>query len=890
MNYLFRYIFILFVSLASIQNAKAQVKNSGKDFYVTLGNFEKFVYVEIASKHNANVTLYYTNLNKTNNYSVSAGSFLAIELDTAEKRAISSYPYGQITNRSLHITSDSDIVVSMTVANGGSSDDATVILPKDEQNKATAYYLLGLGKSRLQIGNYGYTLVATEDSVVFDISLTTPSVSFYPTATIMLNKGETYHVATPAAAKVTGVADFSGSSINILSKHDCFPLAVYHSTRARYATWPMYGDTLYHCCADALLEQLQPADWWDTSYKVAAFEPDSFSILRIVSASQNNDIYLDGQFTATLNKGQVLDTIVYNSKPLSITSQYPIGIMEIMTSYDVGATGDPSVLWVQPYSQAITRSIFSTHYSHYVTDTVSHTLTIICPSTAVNDIRLNNSQIGNMLSTFPNNNNWYYGNIKVAKNKTFELRSAQPILAYYFRQVKHGSFARQLADMRTFGTAAIEDTVYLCGNGPLTLTARYAKSYQWSTGHTSQSIQITTPGKYTVHEYTNDGCILLDIQHSFLVKQIAGNDSFTKTITKCENTSITLSADSADHYLWSNGAVTKDIVATLPGKYIAKAYLNYPCPHSKTYLFEVKNKTNDTITNSNTIILCPDTGVLEAKNAHYYEWSTGANTMHITVKKPGSYWAKATDTILCTTYFTQFEVLYRDTIIKTETILICSLDLLLSAPEASSYNWSSGETSRNITVSFPGTYSVAAVTENPCKVIIYTFIVKDIIPVNINLSNAITICDGEEVVLHSGYTNTIWSTGEVGPEIQVSQQGIYHASVIDSCNIQHSAHTAVNVKSCIPCLVNFPSAFTPNGDGINDIFKVISNGQAENYQLKIFNRFGELVYNTETINEGWNGFYKGDKAEVSTYYYFCTYYCPFSLENIMIKGDVLLLR
>lgn len=86
-----------------------------------------------------------------------------------------------------------------------------------------------------------------------------------------------------------------------------------------------------------------------------------------------------------------------------------------------------------------------------------------------------------------------------------------------------------------------------------------------------------------------------------------------------------------------------------------------------------------------------------------------------------------------------------------------------------------------------------------------------------------------------------------------------------------------------------PSAFTPNGDGLNDFLKPISVGYSKFEFFRVLNRWGELVYHTNDIGAGWNGQYKGRKAEVGTYFWVLKVINRYGQVE-MIKGDATLLR
>lgn len=67
-----------------------------------------------------------------------------------------------------------------------------------------------------------------------------------------------------------------------------------------------------------------------------------------------------------------------------------------------------------------------------------------------------------------------------------------------------------------------------------------------------------------------------------------------------------------------------------------------------------------------------------------------------------------------------------------------------------------------------------------------------------------------------------------------------------------------------------PNAFTPNNDGLNDVFRPVFTGPATKFDFKIFNRWGQLIFQTHTPNEGWNGMYRGTAQPKDVYVYYIT--------------------
>lgn len=87
-----------------------------------------------------------------------------------------------------------------------------------------------------------------------------------------------------------------------------------------------------------------------------------------------------------------------------------------------------------------------------------------------------------------------------------------------------------------------------------------------------------------------------------------------------------------------------------------------------------------------------------------------------------------------------------------------------------------------------------------------------------------------------------------------------------------------------------PNAFTPNGDGLNDVFKFESVKAERLSTFQIYDRYGKMVFQTTDIHKGWDGTYmNGKEASPGVYYYFIEYF-DISKQVIQLKGDVTLAR
>ncbi len=90
-------------------------------------------------------------------------------------------------------------------------------------------------------------------------------------------------------------------------------------------------------------------------------------------------------------------------------------------------------------------------------------------------------------------------------------------------------------------------------------------------------------------------------------------------------------------------------------------------------------------------------------------------------------------------------------------------------------------------------------------------------------------------------------------------------------------------------VIIFPTAFTPNNDNLNDFFRPSFAGTINDYVLRVFNRWGEKVFESNTLTLGWDGVYKAENQPIETYTWYCTYK-DFKAEEKLLKGNLTLIR
>jgi gliding motility-associated-like protein len=229
----------------------------------------------------------------------------------------------------------------------------------------------------------------------------------------------------------------------------------------------------------------------------------------------------------------------------------------------------------------------------------------------------------------------------------------------------------------------------------------------------------------------------------------------------------------------------------------------------------------------------------------------------------------------------------------------------LNSSAATTYSWSpaaslSSATSANPTTSpnATSTFSLMASDINGCKdsVTAVVYVIQP--PVTITWSTSIVV--GQTVVLpgnqvNAGYTYT-WSPIDNLSCIHCPEP--VFSGTVDA----HYTETIADVRGCFTgqstfyvevkplASIDVPTAFTPNGDGTNDIVYVDGWGIKILQYFKIFNRWGELVFESNDLKVGWDGVYKGVPQNMETYVYEASAIPYISDKPITKKGYIKLLR
>lgn len=282
----------------------------------------------------------------------------------------------------------------------------------------------------------------------------------------------------------------------------------------------------------------------------------------------------------------------------------------------------------------------------------------------------------------------------------------------------------------------------------------------------------------------------------------------------------------------------------------------------------------------NDTVICPNTPFTLTAPIGYdeYLWSNGTTINTLSVADSGTYWVKCiangcgeiTDTI----HVGYYNIPVLD--LGNDTTLCLGNTLNLTAQQGfNAYNWNTGATTANITVSDSGWYNVTATSFCGSQTD-SVYIGLDSLPTyTVFIGNDTNIChDGKNVSVtlfaDTVLPNYFWNTGAITDSIVVNSEGLYWLTTNYFCGNINS--NTVAVEQCPEdsiITVYFPNSFTPNNDGINDLFMPYYTN-IEPIVFQVFNVWGNLVYKSET-DFFWDGTFNNNPCPTGLYVYRFSY-------------------
>ena len=430
----------------------------------------------------------------------------------------------------------------------------------------------------------------------------------------------------------------------------------------------------------------------------------------------------------------------------------------------------------------------------------------------------------------------------------------------------------------------------ICSGSVLQLNAMQpAGSYLWNDGNTSATVSAS-PGAWSVAVTVNgctgtDGITIVALPSPLL--------ELPDDTTLCDGATWLIDVDqSGASYQWMDGSSGPSYQVQQPGTYGVTVSLG-ACSATDDVVVDYIDASVITLGNDTT--LCPGEQLVLVLDVAGIQltWPDGGTDNTYTVSSAGTYTVQAN----------AGGCLMSDVITVGYTPLpipqlgddrqLCegdSLRLNVAAQNASVL-WSDGSTNDSILVVGSATITVTLALDG-CLASDQVNVVFMPVVDDLDLGPDATICLGDELVLDAGtpLATYSWNTGEGGPTITVTRPGIYHVVLTGPC-INAADTVAITEGNCAS-LVNVPNAFTPDGDGTNEVFAPVVSGTVRAWELRIFDRWGEELFNSNEPHKGWDGTFNGTPVQDGVYVWQLGYKAVSDdgVKQEKLTGSVTLLR
>ncbi|MEO5674930.1 MAG: gliding motility-associated C-terminal domain-containing protein, partial [Chitinophagales bacterium] len=418
-------------------------------------------------------------------------------------------------------------------------------------------------------------------------------------------------------------------------------------------------------------------------------------------------------------------------------------------------------------------------------------------------------------------------------------------------------------------------------------------SYLWQDGSIDTSFIAIGSDTFFVNVADSQGCFSAD---TILITPAL---PFVFTIgtgdtTVCPGQTVTIDPGSFVTYLWQDSTMNPVFITADTGLFSVTVADTFGCIGSSVYqIFNIPPFVY-TIGTGDTII-CPDQPVIIDAGPGFvtYIWQDSSSSEFFFTTDTGTFSVTVIDTLGCSgsasfhvgDFPNSFVFLGNDTALcKGDTII-------LDAGIFPQYLWYDSSMNKSVTVTDTGIYYVTIVDFNGCT-ISDTIVIDSFYAVPpANLINDTLVCTGTVTTIKApdGFITYEWNNGNPFNFLEVTEPGIYSLTVTNEFTCIRT-DTFIVTLQCSTALF-IPDAFTPNGDGVNDIYFPIGYN-ITSFLMQIYNRWGTKVYETNSIDKGWQGDCKGIPCDIGTYVYYIIW--TGSLEGVsdggIEKGNVTLIR
>jgi len=419
-------------------------------------------------------------------------------------------------------------------------------------------------------------------------------------------------------------------------------------------------------------------------------------------------------------------------------------------------------------------------------------------------------------------------------------------------------------------------------------------SFVWNNGSQAQS-QIVGNGVQALFWAQADNGICHMRDSIYISEYPRMNLELGETQKHCKGDIVTIQTNTDPNlaYVWNDSSSLSYLNVTETGSY-SLTVSDGQCEETDRVSILFVDYPEVTI-GRDTILCAPgEVHVKATSDAHSFRWYNGSlSDEHVLyVDQDTTIWVKASNTV-CASYDSVTIDLRTPPSLEIEgDTLLCQGKTVLftvTGDSSWSYVWSDSTKGMTLETAIGGTYTLT-VSDGICSseaevhASAYT-------PPNLEIIAPEYICAGEQAELsaaHQGMYYYQWSDLSHDTVTTIYEPGFYWVEAWDDCGISRDT---VLVQDC-ECYLRLPTAFRPTPAGVNQTFGPKVDCEFDKYEFIVFDRWGEVIFHTKSVDEHWDGTYRGVEAQSGSYGWKIDYKAKYNGQPFrdVQTGAVILLR
>ncbi|MEL7220632.1 MAG: gliding motility-associated C-terminal domain-containing protein [Bacteroidota bacterium] len=415
-----------------------------------------------------------------------------------------------------------------------------------------------------------------------------------------------------------------------------------------------------------------------------------------------------------------------------------------------------------------------------------------------------------------------------------------------------------------------QDTSLVCDGDDLILdVSSSGTNFLWEDGSTDPTLLVNTAGIYSVT--VTDECGVGSDAVEVFVQQLPPTVNFGADQLLCPSNDVLLDADNGiAFYTWQDGSSSPTYLVDETGDYSVTVTNGCGTVEDAINITYIPPLNLNLATE---YVLClGDTLSIELERPFAsYIWGDGNTQAQRIFTTDGTH--TVTVTTQCEEYSTSFDAIFLvdPTIELGDDSVLCPGDSLLLSPgiPGANYLWQDGSGDSELLVTAPGMYSVTVSTA--CNDLVDEVFIDYLLPITTDLGRDTFLCPEDPFSLDATTAVTAkyqWEDGSIEAERLIIGPGEFMVTVTSDCE---TVVDTLRIDECEICSIYMPNIFSPNDDGINDRFFPQSHCGIEDFELQIFDRWGQLVYISADPGKGWDGKVKGQNGDHGVYVWFMSY-------------------